>query len=148
MLPVSKILIRSTKFWSCHTMFLGRPWSPGEAIALWPHKRSSEVIRVHKFGSITRDKIDIETWQWNYCVCLVQPHRQICNMAYHLPGSIHNLDLISNFQIELSRSSGICVELGWREKHDGVSYFPTITRQAARSYLRKTIDEKLLFDDF
>ena len=37
-------------------------------------------------------------------------------------GSWHDLDLRSNFEIDLSRSPWICFEPSWREKHDDVLF--------------------------
>ena len=42
------------------------------------------------------------------------------DMQHDLIGSWPDLDLRSNFDLDLSRSSGICFESSWREKHDGV----------------------------
>ena len=59
------------------------------------------------------------------CVCLVKAHRLICNMTYFdLFGSPRDLDLRSNFPLDLSRSPCICFDASRREKHDGVKIIP------------------------
>ena len=87
------------------------------------HLRSSEVT--NSFLSITFDREKIQLWAWSHCVCLVKAHRLICNMTYFdLFGSPRDLDLRSNFPLDLSRSTCICFDASRREKHDGVKIIP------------------------
>ena len=63
---------------------------------------------------------EIETWGWVHCVLLVNAHRLICNMTYlGQLRSPRDLDLRSNFQIDLSRSKSTWFDAPWREKHGG-----------------------------
>ena len=82
-------------------------------------QRSSEVIWGHKqfFAN--------NTWQDRARDAEMVPNDlsrrdASVDMQHDLIGSWPDLDLRSNFDLDLSRSSGICFESSWREKHDGV----------------------------
>ena len=92
-------------------------WQKGGNTAQWApskgHLRSPEL-----FLGITFDWIEIQTRGLYHCVCFVKAHRLICNMTYmnqHM--TLTWDDLRSNFEIDLSRSSSICLEPAWRTKH-------------------------------
>ena len=54
---------------------------------------------------ITIDVVKIQTCKWYSCVRLIKTHRSICNMTqFDLHGSPRDIDLRSNFQIDLSRT--------------------------------------------
>ena len=59
----------------------------------------------YTFLLITFDWIELETWKRRQSVALTQAHQIICNMTYlgHLV-TFYNLDLWSNFEVDLSRS--------------------------------------------
>ena len=98
---------------------------PGVFVSQWPpqgHLRSLGVT--DGFLPITFDRVKIQNWKWRQCVCLVNTHRLIWNSTHlgHI-GSPRDLDLRSNFENYLSRSSSTCFEPHWREKHVGVNSF-------------------------
>ena len=80
-------------------------------------ERSFEVSIGHKrFLTIILYILKIERRDWRHCVCLVEMQRK---MHHDTPRSWYpcDLDLRSNFQLDLSRSSCICFEPTWRKKH-------------------------------
>ena len=86
------------------------------------HLRSHGVT--DGFLPITFDRVKIEKWKWHHCVCLVNTHRSIWNLTYLSDLDLdRDLDLRSNFENYLPRSSSTCFEPHWREKHDGVNSF-------------------------
>jgi len=98
---------------------------PGVFVSQWPpqgHLRSLGVT--DGFLPITFDRVKIQNWKWRQCVCLVNTHRLIWNLTHlgHI-GSPRDLDLRSNFENYLLRSSSTCFEPHWREKHVGVNSF-------------------------
>ena len=83
------------------------------------HLRSPEVT--NNLLPITFDRDEIETRKWHQCVCLIESHRLVCNMTHrYLLRSPCDLDLKSNFEIDLPRSWCMCFDAPWREKYDGI----------------------------
>jgi len=73
---------------------------------------------------ITFDRVKIEKWKWRQCLCLVHTHRSIWNLTYLSDLDLdRDLDLRSNLENNFLRSSSICSEPHWREKHDGGKIF-------------------------
>ena len=96
---------------------------------------------------ITFDRVKIEKWKWRQCLCLVQTHRSIWNVTYLSDLDLdRDLDLRSNFENDLSRSSSICSEPHWREKHDGGKIF--VLALLGKSYQRKMFSKKTAILDF
>ena len=91
------------------------------------------------FFIITFDWEEIQTWQWFYCVCYIKTHRLMCNITcLGQLGSSRDLDLKSNFLIDLSRSNYKWFDVPWQEKHNGAKKSPSYLSYGVNSYLRKT----------
>ena len=107
------------------------------------HLRSPKVTSI--FLLITCDWEEIQTRKWSHCVCLINTHRNMCNMT--CPGqheSPHDLDLRSNCLLDFSRSYylyKIRRDLG-KETRWCQNGSPTPHSSYIKHYFRKTIIEK------
>ena len=122
-------------------MLLGHSWWP--KVKCWPVTplRSSEVTEVtNRFLQITWDWEELETWKWSQCVCLVNTLRLICNL-----GQAVDLDLRSNFDLDLSRSCYTCFDAPWRGKHDGVKII-ALSFQTQKLSLKTVSLKNAVFD--
>ena len=72
-----------------------------------------------RFLCLIFDRIEIECWEWAQSVAFAKTHRLICDMTYlaqHVTS--HDLDLRSNFEIDLFRSTGTYFDAFRREERD------------------------------
>ena len=80
------------------------------------HSRSYEV----NFLPVIFDRTEIERCEWSQCVSLAKMHQLICNMTYltqHITSG--DLDLMSNSDIDIFRSTCTSFEAFWWEEYDG-----------------------------
>ena len=82
--------------------------------------RLFEVIWGHiRVLPLTFDRIVIERWEWSQCVSIAQTHRLICNMTYLARQlTSRDLDLRSNFDIDLLRSICTYFDASRHQEHD------------------------------
>ena len=90
------------QWWTQPTVFIGDPPK-----VIWGHLRSPTV-----FLRKTFDPKEIETWEWSHCVS----SRRIDTYAIWPTWSPRDLDLRSNFDLDLSRSCYTCFDASWRGK--------------------------------
>ena len=75
-------------------------WAVTTLDVIWGHPKSPNCLL------ITFDWEEIQTWELGSCVCHTKAHRMMCNMTYlGQLGSWRDLDLRSNFEVDLSMSS-------------------------------------------
>ena len=86
------------------TVFIGDPQK-----VIWSHLSSTVFLRITFYSE------EIKTWEWSHCVSLIKTHRV---MQYDLLESPRDLDMRSNFDLDLSRSYYTCFDASWG-KHDG-----------------------------
>ena len=122
MLPVPRLHIKSLPFLQYHP-FIFNHWCSGYwcsfEVSLKGHLRSSLVMRIHKtfFGNNSLQIEDREAKLAPLCLSL----RDASNdMQHDITGSSRDLDLRSNFQLDLLRSSCMSFELPWCGEHDAV----------------------------
>ena len=99
------------------------------------HLRSPEVTNRHL--PITFDQKEVETWHWCQYVRLRQANRLICNMTHfghHV--TLAGLDLRSNFDLDLSRSSYIWFDAPQRSKHDGVKIVALTLKSSKKRFVK------------
>ena len=90
---------------------------------IWGHKTSSEVT--NRFWLITHDWKELHTSAWCHFACIVTTNPLICNMIYlvqHLTSD--DLDLRSNIDLTLLRSSCAWFNAPWRDEHAGTRIRP------------------------
>ena len=77
-------------------------WSVTFIEVIWGHVTSSEATS--RFGLITHDWKEIETWAWSHCACLITTHRLIYNMTY-LGQNVISRDLDLRSTVDLTIQS-------------------------------------------
>ena len=92
-------------------------------VQFWPNDLSYGSFEVI-WGQIrvlplTFDRIEIERWEWAQYVSFAKTHRMICNMTYLVQHvTSRDLDLRSNFEIDLFRSTCSYFDAFRREEND------------------------------
>ena len=89
------------------TVFIGVPPK-----VIWGHLRSQTVFANNFWSKRDRDVRMVS-------LCFSHQHASI-HMQYDLFGSLRDLDLRSNFDLDLSRSCYTCFDASGRGKYDGV----------------------------
>ena len=100
-----------------------------------------------RFLPLNFDRIEIEQCGWSQYIPLAETHRLICNRTYlgHDVTS-SNLDLRSNFDLNVPRLTCIYFDVSRREKHDGVRI--VLLAFLVQKLLAKNYLCHLIFDDF
>ena len=110
---------------------------------IWGHMTSSEAT--NRFGLITNDWKELETWAWYHCACIVTTHRLICIMTYlgqHLTSG--DLALRSNIDLTFLRSACIWFLAPRLEEHADTQ-IKAIAFLVQRLFEKKTILAKNYF---
>ena len=89
------------------------------------HSKSYEVKFV--FFLLAFDKIEIERWKWSQSVALAKTHLLIYNMTYlaqHQHVTSRDLDLRSNYDIDLGQHVGTYFDAFQKEEYDSARIIP------------------------
>ena len=122
MLPVPRVRIKSLPFLQYHP-FICNHWCSGYCcsfeIPLKGHLRSSQVIRVHK-TFFYNNSLQIENIKAKMAPLCLSRRDALTDMQHDILGSTRDLDLRSNFKLDLFRSWCMSFEPPWCGEHDAV----------------------------
>ena len=122
MLPAPRVRIKSLPFIHYHH-FIGNPWCSGYRcsfeVPLKGHLRSSHVMRVYK-TFFDNSSLQIKVREAKLAPLSLSRRDASTDMQHDIPGSSRDLDLRSNFQLDLLRSPCMSFEPPWRGEHDSV----------------------------
>ena len=143
MLPVPRVRIKSLPFLQYHP-FICNHWCSGYCcsfeVPLKGHLRSSQVMRIHK-TFFDNNSLQIEDREAKLALLCLARQDASTDMQHGILGSIHDLDLKTNFQLDLLRSSCISFEPPWRGEHDGVKIIslPWVLKLFGKLHIRKKL---------
>ena len=151
MLPVPRRRTKSLPFLQYHP-FICNHWCSGYfcsfEVPLKGHMRSSQVIRVHK-TFFDNNLLQIKDREATLAPLCLSRRDASTDMQHDILGSSRDLDLRSNFQLDLLRATCVSFEPPWLGEHDAVKiiYLPWVHKKLfGKFHIRKNIDD-LDFND-